>query len=91
MLLSNAEGRNQAIDRLAHSVAASSKRPAVARGLTGEISAGHVEHLQLQQLTLDSFGGDVIANALKNLAENQVSEAETLTLQLRMNPIGFGR
>ena len=54
VLLSNAEGRNQAIDRLAHCVAASSKCPVVARGLTGQISAARVEELQLEQRTLDS-------------------------------------
>lgn len=64
VLLSNAEGRNQAIDRLANGVAASSKRPVVARGLTRQISAARVEELQLEQRTLDSLSRDVITYAL---------------------------
>ena len=90
VLLADTKRRNQTIDRLANGVTAASKRPIVARGLTRQVGATHVEHLELQQLTLDGLRGNIVPNALQHFAEDQVSEAETLPVQLLVNPLGLG-
>src|SRR5882672_4788510 len=90
VLLPDAERCDQTIDRLPHGVATSAERSVVPRRLTSQVDAAHVEHLELEQLTLDLFRCDVITNTLEHFAENHISEPEALTLQFSVNPIGLG-
>ena len=90
VLLAYTECGDQTIDGPPHSVAAAPKRAIVPRGFPGQVNTAGFEHFQLEQLTLDIFRRELIANALQDLAENHIGEPQTLAIQFRMNPIGFG-
>jgi hypothetical protein len=89
VLRANAEGRNQAVDRLANSMSVTAKRPIVKRRLTGQISTAPFEHLKLEQLTLHGLRRTVVPNALEHLTEDQIGETETLSVQLGVHPLGL--
>lgn len=89
MLFTQAEGRNQAIDRLAYRVAAAPKRLIIVGGFAGQGYAACFEHLQLQQAPLDLLRGRIVADALQHLAEDDIGQSETLAIEFRVQPLRF--
>lgn len=59
----------------------------VSRCLPRQVNTTHLEYGQLQQLALDILCDDLIANALQHFAQDQISEPETLAIELGMHPL----
>jgi hypothetical protein len=68
-------------------VATTPQRAIVPRCLPRQVGTACFEHCQLQQLALDILRDDFIADALQHFAEDQVGEAEPLTIEFGMDPI----
>jgi hypothetical protein len=90
MALSDAERRNEAIDRLLNGATSPSQRPVIACGLAGQIDAAGFEHFKFQQDFLDLFGRFVVAETLQHFAEDDVGQRETLPIQFLIQPVGLG-
>ncbi len=90
VLLAYAERGDQTINRLADRVAPGSQRPIIPCGFPRQVDATCFEHFQLEQLALNILRSELIANTLQNFAENQIDEPQTLAIEFRMEPIGFG-
>ena len=63
---------NEAVDSLAHRVTPTSKRSIIPRRLACHCHALRIEHLQIQQPPLNLLRNHVVANALQDLAEDDV-------------------
>jgi hypothetical protein len=90
VLIANAKRGDETINRFPNSVASAAKDAIIQRCFSGQIDTARVEHFKLQQLVLDIFGNNLVANTLQDFTENQVDEAQALAIESHMNPIGFG-
>ena len=70
MVLTEAEGSNQAVDRLPYCVTPGPKRPIISRRLTCQRHAACLEDLQVQQPPLHLFRDNVVADTLQHFAAN---------------------
>ena len=61
MALSDAERRNEAIDRFTNGATSPSQSAVIACGFAGQIDAAGFEHFKFQQDFLDLFGRIVVA------------------------------
>jgi hypothetical protein len=89
MMFTQAERRNQAIDRLAYGVSAAAQRAIVPRRISSKVDAARVEHLQLEQLSLDAPGDALVTYALQDFTQDQISDGETLPVERSVEPVGF--
>src|SRR4051812_43782043 len=89
VLFADAETRNQAVNRLPHRVSAAAQRPIVSRGIPSHLDAARVEYLQRQQLSLDVLRDPLVAHTLQDLAQDEISEGETLPLERCVKPVGL--
>jgi len=90
MALSNAERRNEAVDRLTNGATSPSQRSVIACGLAGQIDAAGFEYFESQQEFLDLFGRGVVAETLQHFTEDDVGQRETLPIQFVIQPVGLG-
>jgi len=65
------------------------KNTVVARPFSGQLDAASFKDLELPQPALDVGGGRVRANALKHFAEDDLGQAQALTIELGVEPVGF--
>jgi len=87
VLLADAERGDEAIDRLPHRVSANAQRAIVPRGISGDVDATCVKHLELEQLPLDVLRDALVAHALKDLAQDQISQRQALPIERSMQPV----
>lgn len=90
MVLAYTECCDNAVDCFPNSVAATAQRAIVPSCFPRQLDAGCFKYFQLEQLPLDVFRDRLIANALKNFAENQIREPETLPIEFHVEPLGLG-
>ena len=88
MARSDAERRNEAVDRLANGAAPSSQRTVIARGLARQVNAAGFEYFEPPQPILDLFDS-VVAEALQHFAEDDVCQRETLPIQCPIQPVSL--
>src|SRR5207244_8472122 len=74
-------------DDLANRVSSPTKHPIVSDRVLRQVHTARLEQFELQQLALDIFGGEFIANALQHLAENHISQPKTLSIEFGMHPV----
>ena len=84
------ERRNQAVDGLSHRVTAVPKSAIVAGRLSRQRNAARLEHLELCQLLLNLIGGQLVADTLQHLAEDEIDQSKSLALEFGVQPVGLG-
>ena len=72
MFLSKTERSNQAIDGLAHGVTLLTKLPKIPSRRDSHLHPARLENLKLAEFALHSREGDIVANTLKDLTEDQI-------------------
>ena len=87
--IAKTERRDQTIDRLPQRVSSRSQEPVVPRRLARQLNRAGLEHVQFQQLSLDVSRRRLVAYTLKYFADNHVSDAKSLTIELGVQPISL--
>ena len=81
-----AYGRNQAIDRLSHRVAAFSKKSVAIRRSHRQRTSARINHHELQQIVPQSSIRSIPTNTLKHLAQDEVGQRNPLRSQGAIEP-----
>jgi hypothetical protein len=90
MVVEHTERRDETVDRLSHCPATTSQQAVVAGSGSRQFDSSCAEDLETSQLSERARRLGFILNALQNLAENQVREAQSLARQFVIEPINFG-
>jgi len=90
MLLFDTERRDQHIDRLPRGLAAIAQRAVVPGRLDSQLSTRSLEDLELQKFRLNQGGRLLVAESLQYLQENNRREAQSLFVQVPLEPIRLG-
>ena len=86
----NAKCGNPAIDSFAHGVTLAPKAPEIPSRGDRQSRAACLEKLEPAEITQNSAKRDIVANALQNLAQNQIRQPQPLTVNFTVQPIGLG-
>jgi hypothetical protein len=85
VLCTEAEGSNQAVDRLPYCVIPAPKGPTVSCRLACRHHAACVEDFQVQQSPLNLLRHNVVADALQYFAEDDIGQPKAL-VEFRVQP-----
>jgi len=86
MVSRQTERCDDAVVRSANRMAAGAKGSIIPTRGDREGHTSGVEHLKLQQVTLDSFQGQLATDPVQNFAQNQISQCETLLIDFPVQP-----
>ena len=70
-------------------MAVGSENTVVPCRFSGQLHTASFKDLQLPEPTLDIGGGRIAVNALQHLAQDDVGQAQTLTIELVVEPVSF--
>lgn len=89
MPMQQAKSRDHAIDSFANSIAMPAQLPIILSGGDGKGDSSGRENMKLRQACKDPREIFMIANALKNFAQDKVCKPQPLPFQLIIEPQGF--
>ena len=87
VLLAKAERRDETVDGLAHRAPAAPQSSIVACRLSGQRDTSRLEDLQLGELAFNISRGQVVADTLQQLAEDDVCQSKALVLEFSVQPV----
>jgi hypothetical protein len=89
MLAFEAEGRDQAIDRLSHCIASRPESSIVLGRSNGQIFSPGVEHLKSGQVPANLREAGVASDSLQDFTQDKVRQPKTLPGQLSFEPLSM--
>ena len=87
MPFSETKSCDEAINRLADSVATPAKDSVISRRGNGELGASGWKYLAFAEFGKHGLERALVGNALQYLTKNNISHAETLTLKFSVQPL----
>lgn len=90
MTAQDAKGGDQAINGFANRAAFATQRSKILRRGNRDLFSAGIKQLEFQKVRADHVKLTIAGYALQDLAENQVSQAESCAASFTIEPIGFG-